>query len=54
MGKVAFHLSVLVGRSELVLASLNGKIQGARVNFSHYISPNYRALADWSERTERL
>ena len=28
--KVAFHLSVLVGRKELVLASLNGKVQGAR------------------------
>ena len=31
--KVAFHLSVLAGRKELVLISLNGKVQGARVHF---------------------
>ena len=36
--KVAFHWSVLVGRRELVLTSLNGKVQGARVRFSRHNS----------------
>ena len=31
--KVAFHLSVLTSRKELVLFSLNGKVKGARVHF---------------------
>ena len=39
---------------EMVLASLNGKVQGARVRFSCHNSQNYRALADRSGRTERL
>ena len=52
--KVAFHWSVLAGRKELILASLNGKVQGARVHFSRHNSPNSRALADRSGRTERL
>ena len=34
----------LAGRKELVLASLNGKVQGARVHFSRHNSPNSRAL----------
>ena len=52
--KVAFHLSVLAGRKELVLASVNGTVQGARVHFSRHNSPDSRALADRSGRTERL
>ena len=51
--KVAFHLSVLAGRKELVLASLNGKVQGELVHFSRHNPPNFRALADWSGKTER-
>ena len=51
--KVSFHLSVLAGRKELVLASLVGTVQGARVIFSHHNSPNSRALADRSWRTGR-
>ena len=38
--KVAFHLSVLAGRKELVLASVNGKVQGACVHFSRHNSPD--------------
>ena len=30
---VAFHLSALAGRKELVLSSLNGKAEGARAHF---------------------
>ena len=52
--KVAFHLSGLAGQKELVLASLNGKVQGARVHFLRHNSPNSRALVDRSGRTERL
>ena len=52
--KVALHLSILAGRKELILAGLNGKVQGARVHFSRHNSPNSRALADLSGRTERL
>ena len=33
-------------QKELVLASLNGKAQGAHVNFSRHNSPNSRAFAD--------
>ena len=33
-------------QKELVLASLNGKVQGARVHFSRHNSPNSRAFAD--------
>ena len=33
------------------LASLNGKVQGARVHFSRHNSSNSRALADRSGRT---
>ena len=52
--RIAFHLSGLIGRKELVLASLNGKAQDARVHFSRHNSPNSRALADRSGRAERL
>ena len=38
----------------LVLASLIGKVQAARVYFSRHNSPNSRALADRSRRTEWL
>ena len=44
--KSVFHLPVLAARKELVPASLNGKVQGARVHFSRHNSPNSRALAD--------
>ena len=51
----AFYLSILLaGLKELVLASLNGKVQGARVHFSRHNSPNPRDLADRSGRSERL
>ena len=43
---------VLAGRKELVLASLNGKVQAARVHFSCHNSPNSGALAERSRRTE--
>ena len=49
--KTAFYLSVLAGRKGLVLASLNGKVEGARVHFSRH---NSRALADRSGRNKRL
>ena len=45
---VAFHYSGLTGRKEPVLASLNAKLRGARVHFSHHNSPNSRALTDHS------
>ena len=44
--KAVFHLSCLVGRKELVLASLHGKVQSAREHFSRHNFPNSRALAD--------
>ena len=50
----AFQLSVLAGRKELVLACLNGKVKGAREQFSRHNSSNSRAPANWSRRTERL
>ena len=50
----AFQLSVLAGRKELVLACLNGKVKGAREQFSRRNSSNSRAPANWSRRTERL
>ena len=33
LAKVAFHLSVVAGRKEVFLASLNGKVEGVRVQF---------------------
>ena len=36
------------GQKELVLASLNGKVQEGRVHFSRHNFPNSRALVDWS------
>ena len=52
--KSLFHLSVLAGQEELVLASLNGEVQGARIHLFPATTPNCRALPDWSGRTERL
>ena len=52
--KSLFHLSVLAGQEELVLASLNGEVQGARIHLFPATTPNSRALPDWSGRTERL
>ena len=36
--KVAFSLSVLAGRKELIISSLNGKVQGARTFFDLILS----------------
>ena len=51
---IALHLSVAGWRKQLVLASLNGKAKGARVHFSRHNSPNSHALANRSEKTQRL
>ena len=51
--RAAFYLSVLAGQQELVLASSGNSPWRART-FSRHNSPNSRALADRSERTERL
>ena len=43
---VAFHLSALADRIELVLVSFNGKDQRTFVHFPRHNSPNSRALAE--------